>query len=132
MKKIIVNYENFEGEQVQEELMFNLNKTELAELNGMYEGGLEAHMARLKESNNTVQILAFVKSIAVKAYGIKSPSGKAFIKPDDVVMEFMYSDALSELTFDLMTDSTGKKMEDFMLGLFPTALQKQIQEHVKK
>ena len=57
-------------------------------------------------------------SIIRKAYGVKSPDGKRFIKSDELSDEFMQTEAYSDLFMTLITDA--QAAADFVNGVMPT------------
>ena len=56
----------------------------------------------------------------MKAYGVKSPDGKRFIKSEELRTEFSQTEAYSELYMELVTDTNAAIT--FFNGLIPNNL----------
>ena len=53
----------------------------------------------------------------LKAYGVKSPDGRRFIKSDEITKEFTQTEAFSVLIDELIN---GQLYNDFIYGILPT------------
>jgi len=102
LKKTIV-YTNIEGEEITEELYFNLTKAEITEMHVNTPEGLDKYLEKIVNTGDTKELLNFVKTLITKSYGIKSEDGKKFLKSQKIVDEFLPSEAYSELFMDLIT-----------------------------
>ena len=84
-----ITYTDYDGEERTENFCFNLNKAEIAEMDLSATGGL-------------VQLF---KGLILKAYGVKSPDGRRFIKSAQLSEEFSQTEAYSELFMELASDA---------------------------
>lgn len=116
MLKETITYTNFNGEEVTEELYFNLNKMELLEMSAHFKDGKVLEEAVEKEDK--AAIIKYFKTIVLNAYGKKSEDGRRFEKSPEILKEFENSEAFSEFMFALISDG-GTKAEDFIKGLIP-------------
>ena len=60
---------------------------------------------RIVAAQDGKRIIDIFKKIILKAYGVKSPDGRRFIKNDEVRNEFMQTEAYSILFMELATDA---------------------------
>jgi len=114
MIKKTITYEDFNGEKQTEDLYFNLTKAEAIELEVSFEGGLSAHLGKYK--NDPAKIVEMIKTVLLKAYGVKSQDGKKFIKSKEVMESFVSSEAYSEI-FMMMLDPD--KASELINGIIP-------------
>lgn len=101
MLKKTISYVDFNGEPVNEDMYFNLNKVELMEM------AVDPDFANLEDALSDInRSFRVAKEIVLRAYGKKSEDGKRFIKSDEIRKEFEQSEAFSEFMFALATDET--------------------------
>lgn len=115
MIKKTVNYTDWDGEKVSEDLYFNLNKAELMELNKRYGGKLDKHLKRMTERKEYSKLGVFYKDFILKAYGRKSEDGRRFEKSDEAARDFYQS-----LAFDTLFDevlNTPEAADAFVKGV---------------
>jgi hypothetical protein len=117
MLKREVTYEDFDGNQVTDTFYFNLNRTELIEMEVGYEGGLQAALQRIIESKDNKNLIAEFKKIILQSYGMKSEDGKRFIKNDMLREDFQQTAAFDSLFMDLATNDNAAA--DFIKGILP-------------
>ena len=99
MLKKTISYVDFNGEPVNEDMYFNLNKIELMEMS------VDPDFANLEDALSDINMsFRVAKEIVLRAYGKKSEDGKRFIKSDELRKEFEQSEAFSEFMFALATD----------------------------
>ena len=53
----------------------------------------------------------------MKSYGEKTPDGRGFIKNEEVLNNFIYTQAFSDIYMELATDDT--KASEFVNGVMP-------------
>lgn len=105
MYKKPITYTDYDGNERTEDFYFNLTKAEIMEWEFSQVGGLKAQIERIIASQSVPEIAALFKEIITKAYGVKDPTGKRFIKNQEVLDEFIQSEAYSELYMELATDA---------------------------
>jgi hypothetical protein len=115
-----ITYEDFNGEEVTEELYFNLSKAELVELELSRPGGMQEHLQKIVESEDGKAIITEFKELILMSYGQRSEDGKRFIKTQAMRDEFASTEAYSQLFFELCTDA--EKAAEFVNGIIPTGL----------
>ena len=117
----IIKYQDYNGESQQKEYMFNLNKSELMELeveNG--EQGLKAFIEDIIKEKRYNELVAKWKRIILLAYGERSADGQMFVKTKEATEAFSQSAAFDELYFELSTNAASAA--DFINGIIPADL----------
>ena len=99
-----IKYEDYDGNQREEDFYFNLSRAELMEMELGVSGGLDAKIKRLSQTLDGPEVMKMFKEIISKAYGIKSLDGKRMVKSEQISEEFMQTEAYSELLMELLTD----------------------------
>lgn len=125
MFKYTVKYTNYEGEERERTLYFNLNAAEIIEMDVMHNGKFVARLQQIAKSGDGKKILTEFKKIMRKAYGVKSEDGERFIKNNEVWTEFEQSEAYNEFFQKLLDGDFAAK---FINGLMP----KVPQDHQQK
>lgn len=109
-------YEDYNGNQREDDFYFNLSKAELLEMELSEEGGMDKRLKRLINAQDMKEAIKLFKAIVLMSYGIKTDDGR-FIKNDQVRAEFTQSAAYSEIFMLIATDE--KKAQDFINGVLP-------------
>lgn len=117
MLKRVIEYTDYNGNKVSETHYFNLNKTEILEMEGSLDGRMEERLTRIVNTNDRAGLIAEFKKFILAAYGVKSDDGRRFIKSDELRDEFVQTAAYEALFMELATDD--KAASDFILGLLP-------------
>lgn len=119
MYKKVMTYVDFNGEERTEDFFFNLTQAEVTEMELTTEGGLKDKIERITKAKDVPEIIKLFKELILKAYGVKSPDGKRFIKSDKLSEEFAQTNAYSDLFIELASNS-GSAAE-FVNGILPNA-----------
>lgn len=117
MFKKTIKYVDYNGEERKEDFYFNLNKSELLEMQLSQEGGLRDYLIRIVDAKDTPELIKMFKHIILLAYGEKSDDGKVFMKSDEIRKKFECTEAYSELFMELATDSDAAA--EFVNNLLP-------------
>ena len=140
MIKKIANYEDFEGNQVTEELWFNLTQTELIAMSmEMPEditnsiGDVEnmdqaAASAKIVEKLGGKGVFEFIKDLLIKSYGIRTPDGKGFKKNKEITENFACSLAFDAIFMELISDD--QAAANFVNGVIPTSVMNKMAERM--
>lgn len=116
MYKIHQKYEDFNGNEREDDFFFNLSKAEILEMELSEEGGMDKRLQRLISSKDMKESIKVFKAIVLMSYGIKTEDGR-FIKSQEERDKFMQSAAYSEIFMDLATDAD--KAQKFVNGILP-------------
>lgn len=110
-----VKYTDFNGNEREERLYFNLSKTELTKMQVGMEGGFDKYIKGVVESGNHAKLIEIFDELIIKAYGQKSEDGSRFIKSKTAQEEFAQSVAYDELFMEIASDE--KAAVEFMNGI---------------
>lgn len=117
MIKKTISYTDYDGNARTDELYFNLNQAEIMEWEHSYPGGLVKLLEKIVAATDTTQIVRYFKELILKSYGVKSPDGKQFNKSEQIVNDFVSTEAYSILFMELGTDN--KAAAEFVKGIMP-------------
>lgn len=126
MIKKTIAYTDYNGVERKEDFYFNLTKAEVMELEMSTKGGLAEMIQRIVAAQDQPAIIKIFKELIIKAYGVKSPDGKKFIKNQEVVDDFVQTEAFSELFMELATDADAAAK--FVNGIVPANLAEQAKQ----
>ena len=130
MIKKTIAYTDYNGVERKEDFYFNLTKAEVMELEMSTKGGLAEMIQRIVAAQDQPAIIKIFKELIIKAYGVKSPDGKKFIKNQEVVDDFVQTEAFSELFMELATDADAAAK--FVNGIVPANLAEQANQMALK
>lgn len=122
MLKKTITYTDYNGVERKEDFYFNFTKAELTDMNLSVQGGLQAMIQKIVDTQNVPEIAKIFKEMIFKAYGEKSSDGRRFVKSKEISEAFSQTEAYSELYMELATDS--KAAADFVNGVMPRELVK--------
>ena len=117
MLKKTITYTDYNGVERKEDFYFNLTKAEIMEMEMSISGGLTEMINRIVAAQDAPEIVKIFKELVLKAYGVKSPDGKRFIKSDELATEFAQTEAYSQLFMELATDADAASA--FVNGIVP-------------
>lgn len=92
-----VNYTNYNGEVVNEDVYFNLTSVELVRLEAKYGQSIPDKIKEVTEANDYRGIISLFEDLLLTAYGVKSEDGRRFVKDPQVTKEFGDSIAYAEI-----------------------------------
>jgi hypothetical protein len=125
-----MTYTDYNGVERTEDLYFNLTKAEVMEMEMSTKGGLAEMIQRIIAAQDQPAIIKIFKDLIIRSYGVKSPDGKRFIKNQEVVDEFVQTEAFSDLFMELATNAD--KAAEFINGVVPADMAKQLEAETKK
>lgn len=121
MLKKTITYTDYNDVERTEDFFFNLSKAEIMEMEMSTAGGFAESIQRIVAAQDAPAIIQTFKDLILKAYGIKSPDGKRFIKNQALRDEFEQTEAYSILFMELATDAD--KASEFVNGITPATEQ---------
>lgn len=121
MLRKTITYTDYNGETRKEDFYFNMTRAEVTEMELSIDGGLSDMIKRVTEAKDVPTIIKIFKDLVLKAYGVKSPDGKRFIKSKELSEEFSQTEAYSDLFMELATDSAAAAA--FVNGIMPQDIQ---------
>ena len=120
-----MKYTDFKGNEREEELYFNMPKSELVKMsitNG--EDDLEKVLERIIKTNDNVKLYGMFEELVLNAYGEVSEDGRSFKKSQELRDEFAQTAVFSELVTELLLNP--EEANAFILGIIPKDLADQI------
>lgn len=117
MLKKTITYTDYNGVERTEDHYFNLTKAEIMEMEMSTTGGLTEMIQRIVAAKDAPAIIKVFKDLILKAYGVKSPDGKRFIKSKEISDAFSQTEAYSQLFMELATDADAAA--EFVNGIVP-------------
>ena len=112
---------DFGGTERTEDYYFNLTKAEIMEMQLCTDGGFVETVQKIVEAKNQLELTRLFKKIICASYGVLSPDGRKFVKNQQVLDDFMATQAYSDLYIELLSGD-GKAAEDFVNGILPKDL----------
>ena len=112
---------DFGGTERTEYYYFNLTKAEIMEMQLCTDGGFVETVKKIVEAKNQLELTHLFKKIICASYGVLSPDGRKFVKNQQVLDDFMATQAYSDLYIELLSGD-GKAAEDFVNGILPKDL----------
>lgn len=125
-----ITYEDYNGEKRTESFYFNINETELIDLEMEYPGGLDKYADRVLKENDRAKTYKLFKTILFKSYGVKTEDGKYLIKDADKSKMFECSPAYNELIMSFLDKP--ETMLDFIAGIYPKFTEEQKKQLASK
>ena len=115
-----IKYTDYNGQERNEKFYFNLNKSELMEMEMGTTGGWANMMQNIIDAQDTPSLIKIFKKLILQAYGEKSADGKRFVKSEELSTAFSQTEAYSTLFMELALDA--QAASDFVLGIIPAEL----------
>ena len=103
MLKKTINFVDYEGVERTEDFYFNLTKTELTQMELSVPGGLLKTIEKIVMTKDNGKLIELFDTVLEKAYGIKSPDGRRFVKTEGLYAEFKQTLAYDELFVEFFT-----------------------------
>lgn len=110
---------------VTREFYFNLETTDMAELEFSKKEGFIEYFKRLVAEESAGGLIAAMKEILEKSVGRKHADGIRFERTPDITAEFMESRAYPKLFMELI-DNDGENIIPFIMGVVPPEFAKEI------
>ena len=83
-------------------------------------GGLAEQIKRIVDTQDQPAIIEIFEDLIQKAYGVKTPDGRGFLKRKEDLEAFISTQAYSDLYMELATDDV--KASEFINGIVPPDL----------
>lgn len=122
-----IRFEDLDGNMLEEDFSFHLNKTEMVKIKLRYNEDLEGYFKKAVEQGDSEVMLGVIEDVIRRSVGKRGEDGKSFLRPKELVDSFMDSDAYSELLVELLGES-GTNPTEFFRGIIPASVLKQVDE----
>jgi hypothetical protein len=122
MLKKTITFTDFNGNERTEDFYFNLTTAELVEMEMSTSGGFAEMVHEIVATQRVPEIIKVFKDMIAKAYGVKSPDGRQFIKTKENWDSFASTEAYSVLFTELAFNTDAAS--NFVNGLIPAGMNK--------
>ena len=123
-----ITYKDFNDVERKETFHFNLNKSEITDMEGSYEGGLSTMLQKIIDAKDATKIIKVFKELLLKSYGEISDDGRRFIKSKEISEAFSQTNAYDMLYMELATDA--KAATDFVNAIIPSDLKSVVEKEM--
>lgn len=114
-----IKFKNFYGDTIEREFTFNLNQSQLLELEVESGGSVRKLITDVIEKNKAEDVVNFVKTIVKASYGVISDDGLYFDKTEEVWNRFYMSNAYDKLFMELINSE--EELVRFISETIPNA-----------
>jgi len=118
-----ITYVDYNGDEQTETFYFNLSKRELLQMQMSKHGGYDTFIKKIIAAEDFNTVFNELESMVKKSYGVKTPDGR-FIKNNDLLAEFMSTEAYNDLIFELATNAD--EATKWVNGLIPSNLAEEV------
>lgn len=118
MIKQRVSYEDYDGNKVEKDLWFHLNKSDLAKMSLGFDNGLIDGLTELQQKGDKKAVAEFIDNLLVNAYGVRKPGSDVFLKTPEIKEDFQYSLAHDEILMMLL-GGEDDEIINFIVGIMP-------------
>lgn len=125
-----ITFKDYFGNERTQDFYFNLNESELTDMNLMVKGGLERQIKNIIATQDQPKLIEYFKSVILASYGKISEDGVRFIKSKELSTEFSQTDAFNKLYMELVSDAD--KAADFINGVVPQELADEANKRAKE
>lgn len=118
MIKQHVSYEDYDGNKIEKDLWFHLNKSDLAKMSLGFDNGLIDGLTELQQKGDKKAVAEFIDNLLVNAYGVRKPGSDVFLKTPEIKEDFQYSLAHDEILMMLL-GGEDDEIINFIVGIMP-------------
>jgi len=127
MYRKVITYTDFNGNERQETIRFNLTEAELTNMFNAEAGGLEKKLAEIIEKKDIPRIMENFELILSKSYGEMDADGRRFVKENGKRFEaFKETQAYSDFYMSLL--SNDEEAAAFINGIMPESVRRKYAE----
>ena len=130
MLKKKVKFEDFNGNEQEVEIHFNLTKTELSNFYAQFEGGFDQYFAEAVRRGDLETVSMLMLNFIHMSYGQKSPDGLRFVKTEEDLFNFKQSAAYDEVCSSVMKDVDS--FLDFVYAIVPSKVGAEAKKETEK
>lgn len=117
MLKKTITYTDYNGNERTENFYFNINESELMDMEMGTTGGYREMLKLLSEKQDIPKIIKEIKRLILTSYGEKSLDGREFRKSEELSNAFLHTEAYNKLYMELL--SNAEATAAFINGVFP-------------
>lgn len=117
MLKYVAKYEDFNGNEVEDVLYFNITKTELLNLETSGNDGASRRLMAIISAQDTRSIYNEFKEFLLLGYGEKSEDGRRHLKSEEIRYNFEHSAAFDSIMGEMLENP--EFAAEFIEGMMP-------------
>lgn len=118
MYKKEIEYTDYNGNVRKETFWFHLTKAEITEMSLNQNGSMEKYFQNIVQSNDYSKLVKIFTELIKKSYGKKSDDGRRFMKSQEILDDFVQTEAYSQLFVELASDADAALA--FCNGIMPS------------
>lgn len=120
MYKKTIKYEDFDGNEREEDFYFHLTDADVVRYRFSEKGGIEKLIEEITKEQDFKRLIEKFEDLIQRSYGRKSHDGRKFEKTEEILEDFMATEAYSQLFMELATDDVAAA--EFVNSVFPKSL----------
>lgn len=129
MFKKLISYTDLDGNAVEEEYYFGLDKPELIKYGLAQDSELEAYFRKIVKEENVKELIILLDDFIMRSVGKRSEDGKRFVKTPEITDSFKQTGAYSE--FFMWVVSNPKEVENFFLEILPPDMKNELSKKLE-
>lgn len=118
-----ITYTDYNGTERTEKHYFNLNESEIFEMEMGTANGLVEQLQDIIAAKDGKKIMEMFKNIILTAYGEKTPDGRRLMKSEEISKAFSETEAYNKLFIELVTDANAASA--FVNAIIPQRAEEQ-------
>ena len=131
MYRRVIEYKDFDGNERKEEFLFHLTKADVMKLlMADKDATLDKILIRIAKERDFRKSAELFDRLIKMSYGKKSDDGRKFIRNDEILEDFVSTEAYSILYSEIAMDAN--KAAEFVNGILPDDMSKEIAEAMKE
>lgn len=130
MYRRIVEYKDFDGNPRKEECLFHLTKADITKMLLVDKDlTLDKILFRIAKERDRKKAGEFFDELIKKSYGKKSEDGRRFMRNEEILEDFLSTEAYSIIYTEIISDA--EKAAEFVNGIIPDELKTGIADVMK-
>lgn len=126
MLKKTITFTDYNDQQLTEDFYFNLSTAEITEMELSQKGGLTEYMKKIIAEEDGKKLVELFKELITKSVGKRSGDGRRFIKNQEIIDDFVQTEAYSQLFIELSTDAD--QAAAFITGVVPSNMKEAVEK----
>lgn len=127
--KKTIHFTDLDGGPLVETFEFNLNASELAEMELTTEGGFAARLEKIAKTNQGKAVWEMFDRLLSTAFGVRSEDNKRFIKSKKLWKQFKQTKAYDVLIMEMLTEPEAASV--FLISMIPADLVEKVRKGEK-
>ena len=131
MYRRVIEYKDFDGNERKEEFLFHLTKADVMKLlMADKDATLDKILIRIAKERDFRKSAELFDRLIKMSYGKKSDDGRKFVRNEEILEDFVSTEAYSILYSEITMDAN--KAAEFVNGILPEEMTKEIAAAMKE